>query len=74
MNDEFSLTAKLGQDQANAVFAKHWETFIDQAEVNLMVQYGINSVRIPIGFWIIEGELSQIMKGVSIPDTTMQRP
>ncbi|KZV79249.1 glycoside hydrolase [Exidia glandulosa HHB12029] len=53
-SDEFSLTRKLGQTQANTAFAKHWSTFITQDDVNLMKQYGINSVRIPIGFWIIE--------------------
>ena len=47
MNDEFSLTQKLGQDEANRVFAQHWGTFITQDDVNLMAQYGINSVRSP---------------------------
>lgn len=49
VNDEFSLTARLGQSAANAAFAKHWSTFITQDEVNLMVSYGINSVR-PLQF------------------------
>lgn len=44
VNDEFKLTARLGQSAANTAFAKHWSTFITQSDVNLMVQYGINSV------------------------------
>ncbi|KAF8322686.1 glycoside hydrolase [Clavulina sp. PMI_390] len=54
VNDEFHLTQRLGQNASNTAFAKHWSTFIDQTEVDLMKSYGINSVRIPLGFWIIE--------------------
>lgn len=57
VNDEFALTQKLGQDEANRVFKQHWQTFITQDDVNLMAQYGINAVRIPIGFWIIEDQV-----------------
>ncbi|KZV96513.1 glycoside hydrolase [Exidia glandulosa HHB12029] len=53
-NTEFDLVKKLGQEQADQVFAKHWETFITKDDVDLMVKYNLNSVRIPIGFWIIE--------------------
>lgn len=58
VNDEFALVRKLGQSQANTVFANHWNTWITQDDVNLMKSYGINSVRIPIGFWIIESTVN----------------
>ncbi|KZV81656.1 glycoside hydrolase [Exidia glandulosa HHB12029] len=58
VNDEYALTRKLGQSNANSVFANHWNTWITQDDVNLMKQYGINSVRIPIGFWIIESTVN----------------
>ncbi|KAF8322689.1 glycoside hydrolase [Clavulina sp. PMI_390] len=58
VNDEYQLTARLGQSAANTAFAKHWSTFITQSDVDLMVSYGINSVRIPIGFWIIESTVN----------------
>lgn len=58
VNDEFRLTAKLGQSAANTAFASHWNTFITQTDVNLMVSYGINAVRIPVGFWIIESTVN----------------
>jgi len=51
---EFDLVKKLGQDKADEVFANHWDTFITQEDVKLVKQYNLNSVRIPIGFWIIE--------------------
>ena len=58
VNDEFALVRKLGQAQANTVFANHWNTWITQEDVNLMKSYGLNSVRIPIGFWIIESTIN----------------
>ncbi|EJD36695.1 glycoside hydrolase [Auricularia subglabra TFB-10046 SS5] len=58
VNDEFSLTRKLGQAQANSVFANHWNTWITQDDVNQIKQLGLNSVRIPIGFWIIESTVN----------------
>lgn len=54
VNTEFDLVKKLGQEEADKTFAKHWETFITKDDVDLMVKYNLNSVRIPIGFWIIE--------------------
>ncbi|KAH7091868.1 glycoside hydrolase, partial [Auriculariales sp. MPI-PUGE-AT-0066] len=67
VNDEFSLTRKLGQTQANSAFD----------DVNLIKSYGLNSVRIPVGFWIIEstvnsdefyprGGLNQLRRGCAM--------
>ncbi|KAG8759621.1 hypothetical protein FRC12_009716 [Ceratobasidium sp. 428] len=51
---EFALTQKLGQTQADKVFAKHWETWFTQEHVNAIADAGLNTVRIPLGYWIIE--------------------
>ena len=51
---EYDLVKKLGQEEADRVFENHWQTFITKEDVDLMVKYNLNSVRIPIGFWIIE--------------------
>lgn len=51
---EWDLVKKLGQDAADSTFKQHWETFITKDDVDLMVKYNLNSVRIPLGFWIIE--------------------
>ncbi|KAH7096735.1 glycoside hydrolase superfamily [Auriculariales sp. MPI-PUGE-AT-0066] len=51
---EFDLVKKLGQDAADTAFGKHWDSFITKDDVDLIKQYNLNSVRIPLGFWIIE--------------------
>ncbi|KZV86361.1 glycoside hydrolase [Exidia glandulosa HHB12029] len=55
---EFELTGRLGQDAADAAFKTHWDTWITQDDVALMKKYNLNSVRIPIGFWIIESTVN----------------
>lgn len=39
---------------ANAEFAKHWSTWFTQDDVNQLVADGINTARIPLGFWLVE--------------------
>ncbi|KAF7317835.1 Glycoside hydrolase family 5 protein [Mycena kentingensis (nom. inval.)] len=38
----------------DATFKKHWETWFNQADVKALAENGINIVRIPLGYWIIE--------------------
>jgi aryl-phospho-beta-D-glucosidase BglC (GH1 family) len=52
---EFDLTKKLGQTKANAAFQKHWRSWLNQTDIDTLVELGINAVRIPMGFWILEG-------------------
>ncbi|KAG8739589.1 hypothetical protein FRC10_005417 [Ceratobasidium sp. 414] len=49
-----ALTQKLGQTQADKVFAQHWSTWFTQADVNRIADAGLNTVRIPLGYWIVE--------------------
>jgi aryl-phospho-beta-D-glucosidase BglC (GH1 family) len=51
---EFDCVKLLGQDQANKVFANHWDTFIDQSDIQRMRSYGLNTIRVPLGYWIDE--------------------
>ncbi|KAG9097099.1 hypothetical protein FS749_007078 [Ceratobasidium sp. UAMH 11750] len=51
---EFALTQKLGQEQADKVFAKHWSTWFTQVNVDAIADAGLNTVRIPLGYWIVE--------------------
>jgi glucan 1,3-beta-glucosidase len=51
--DEWTLTATLGQDQANAVLSQHWSTFITQDDFHQIARAGMNHVRIPIGYWAV---------------------
>ncbi|KAF8957115.1 glycoside hydrolase family 5 protein [Flammula alnicola] len=35
-------------------FKGHWETWFTQDDVNQLVNAGINTVRVPLGYWIVE--------------------
>ncbi|KAK8104488.1 uncharacterized protein PG998_011521 [Apiospora kogelbergensis] len=52
--DEWSCVQKLGQAQANKAWKKHWETWITQADIQRIHDYKLNTIRIPVGFWIRE--------------------
>lgn len=49
---EFDCVSALGQTQANIDFQSHWGTWITADDFTLMVEYGLNTVRIPIGYWM----------------------
>ncbi|KIJ30723.1 glycoside hydrolase family 5 protein [Sphaerobolus stellatus SS14] len=51
---EFDLVKKIGQTKADQVFQNHWETWFTQSDVNNIANAGLNTVRIPMGYWIIE--------------------
>jgi len=51
---EFDCVMALGQEQANTVFKKHWDSWITADDFKLMASWGINTVRIPVGYWIYE--------------------
>ena len=46
---EFDCVLKLGQQAANSAFKHHWDTWITQSELQEMVNYGLNTIRIPVG-------------------------
>jgi len=45
---EFDLVKKLGQEKADDVFNKHWETWFTEDDVKAIAQAGLNTVRIPV--------------------------
>ncbi|KAI0870857.1 glycoside hydrolase superfamily [Hypoxylon argillaceum] len=49
-----SCVQRLGQDAADAAFQTHWQTWITADDLNEIKSYGLNTVRIPVGFWINE--------------------
>lgn len=40
-------------DTADEIFDKHWSTWFSQKDVNVLVALGLNTVRIPLGYWIL---------------------
>ncbi|KAI8965105.1 glycoside hydrolase family 5 protein [Daldinia sp. FL1419] len=53
-NDEWQCVEALGQDAADAAFKKHWDTWTTQEDITQIKSLGLNTVRIPVGFWLLE--------------------
>ncbi|KAN0105831.1 glycoside hydrolase family 5 protein [Hyaloscypha variabilis] len=51
---EFDCVSSLGQTQANSVFQAHWNSWITQADISQMQSYGLNTIRVPVGYWMLE--------------------
>ncbi|KAF9483040.1 glycoside hydrolase family 5 protein [Pholiota conissans] len=50
---EFAF-AQAYPDTVDEKFKTHWETWFAQSDVDDLVSAGINTVRIPLGYWIVE--------------------
>ncbi|RMZ86061.1 hypothetical protein DV737_g3, partial [Chaetothyriales sp. CBS 132003] len=54
-SSEFDCVASLSnQSKANSLFQQHWDSWITQDDFTKMVSYGLNTVRIPVGYWFLE--------------------
>lgn len=52
---EFDCVSSLhDQNKANSDFQHHWQTWVDATDFARMVAYGLNTVRIPVGYWFYE--------------------
>ncbi|TFK19960.1 glycoside hydrolase family 5 protein [Coprinopsis marcescibilis] len=50
---EFAF-AQAYPNTVDATFNKHWTTWFNQTDVDQLVAAGLNTVRIPLGYWIVE--------------------
>ncbi|KAL3456954.1 glycoside hydrolase superfamily [Aspergillus heterothallicus] len=57
-NSEFNCVMALGQDAADEAFAGHWGSWITQDDISQMREYGLNTIRIPVGYWMKEDLVS----------------
>ncbi|KAF2837873.1 glycoside hydrolase family 5 protein [Patellaria atrata CBS 101060] len=53
-NSEFDCVMRLGQAEADRRFQAHWASWITENDIAAMSNYGINTIRIPVGYWIME--------------------
>ncbi|KAM0335666.1 hypothetical protein ACHAQA_000715 [Verticillium albo-atrum] len=53
-DSEFDCVKALGQADANAAFWKHWTEWFTEADLDLMESFGLNTLRIPLGYWMLE--------------------
>lgn len=51
---EFDCVKSLGQATADTNFRSHWGSWIKQSDLQTMSSYGLNTIRIPVGYWIFE--------------------
>ncbi|KAJ1723309.1 hypothetical protein LPJ61_005838 [Coemansia biformis] len=49
--DEWTFSATLGKEEAKRQLEDHWDTFVTREHLEAMAEYGINWIRIPIGYW-----------------------
>lgn len=49
--DEFNFCEQLGTDKAGELLEKHYSSWITEDDFSKMKEYGLNAVRIPIGYW-----------------------
>ncbi|KAK7951937.1 uncharacterized protein PG986_007665 [Apiospora aurea] len=49
---EFDCVSKLGQSKADAAFDKHYRDWITPTDVQKIHDAGLNTIRIPMGYWI----------------------
>lgn len=49
--DEYTFAQVLGQTEASRQLQQHWSTWYTEADIARLASYGINHIRIPIGFW-----------------------
>lgn len=49
--DEYTFTQQLGKEEAQKQLEKHWSTWITEGDLKDIKDYGLNLVRIPIGYW-----------------------
>jgi glucan 1,3-beta-glucosidase len=47
------MSATLGQSEMESRMQKHWSSWITEGDFGEMASYGINFVRIPIGYWSV---------------------
>jgi glucan endo-1,6-beta-glucosidase len=51
---EFDCVSKIGQDTANEKFQQHWHEWITTEDLDTIQSYGLNTIRIPLGYWFLE--------------------
>jgi len=51
--DEWTFCQALGKDEASRQLHQHWDTFFTFADIQALQQAGINTLRIPVGYWLL---------------------
>ncbi|GAA5895682.1 uncharacterized protein JCM6883_001587 [Sporobolomyces salmoneus] len=54
LRSEWDCNEKNGLERMQSLYEEHWESFYSAADFEEMKALGLNSVRIPVGYWIID--------------------
>lgn len=54
-NDEYHFMEDLG-DRKEAVMNAHYESFFTEDDFIWLAEHGINTLRIPVGYWLLDGK------------------
>lgn len=62
---EYVTMQALGHEKGDPQFHQHRETWITRDDIEEIASYGLNTVRVPVGFWIVNEDLSTFHTEVS---------
>ena len=51
---EFDCMSALGQARGDLAFQNHWNSWITQDDIRQIASLGLNTIRIPVGYWMRE--------------------
>ncbi|KAJ1953382.1 hypothetical protein IWQ62_006005 [Dispira parvispora] len=57
--DEYTFCEILGKKEAHRQLVEHWRSWVTESDIRKLASYGLNHIRIPIGYWafdVKEGE------------------
>ncbi|TRY73119.1 hypothetical protein TCAL_09175 [Tigriopus californicus] len=52
--DEWTLHSFLPPDYVHEILERHWSTFIQRTDLELLYSVGISHLRIPVGYWMFD--------------------
>jgi len=56
---EFDCMLALGQEAGNTAFQNHWNSWITEQDLDKMKEYGLNTIRVPVGYWLVQDVVDQ---------------
>ncbi|KAJ2781826.1 hypothetical protein H4R18_002635 [Coemansia javaensis] len=57
--DEWTYCAVLGRDECQSRLRAHWRSWVQESDVSALAALGINTLRIPIGYWALAPDRSE---------------
>lgn len=70
--DQFTFCEILGVEEATSQLTEHWNTWFTEEDVALLSKFGLNTLRIPVGYWIFGdfppfiGSIDQLDRGIQV--------